>query len=139
MISVAYKKKSSNINANLILTNAKTSSAIQTKDETNSLPHTPSEQKKMKTSNDINDTLNLEIKSKNVSSSPTNNNLEKKPSKILKQPLTTNLQKYYSFQKNSFSLSENKCSCFNMQFVCEICTTRYLSRNKDLRQLKRLT
>lgn len=36
-----------------------------------------------------------------------------------------NWQKFHSFQKPSFSTTENKCTCFNMQFVCEICTTRY--------------
>lgn len=43
-----------------------------------------------------------------------------------KQPIvpTSNLQKYYSFQKSSYNLSESKCTCFNMPFVCEICTTR---------------
>lgn len=37
---------------------------------------------------------------------------------------TASLQKYYSFQKSSFNISESKCTCFNMPFVCEICTTR---------------
>ena len=37
----------------------------------------------------------------------------------------TNFQKYYSFQKSSYNNSEYKCTCFNMPFVCEICTTRY--------------
>jgi hypothetical protein len=36
----------------------------------------------------------------------------------------TNFQKYYSFQKSSYNNSEYKCTCFNMPFVCEICTTR---------------
>lgn len=39
---------------------------------------------------------------------------------------TSNLQKYYSFQKSSYNISESKCTCFNMPFVCEICTTRFL-------------
>lgn len=37
---------------------------------------------------------------------------------------TPNLQKYYSFQKPSFNFSDNRCNCYNMPFVCEICTTR---------------
>ncbi len=39
---------------------------------------------------------------------------------------TPNLQKYYSFQKPSFNINENKCNCFNMPFVCEVCTTRFV-------------
>ena len=39
---------------------------------------------------------------------------------------TSNLQKYYSFQKSSYNISESKCTCFNMPFVCEICTTRLI-------------
>lgn len=48
------------------------------------------------------------------------------PTNLLNKPyLTSSFQKYYSFQKFSYSsLADNKCTCFNMPFVCEICTTR---------------
>ena len=80
---------------------------------------------------DLNNKEALTLKNPNQSSSPflqTNNqqndNLKNTPNLLNKPHLASNLQKYYSFQKSSYSLSENKCTCFNMPFVCEICTTR---------------
>jgi hypothetical protein len=56
----------------------------------------------------------------------TNNNNSNLNSPKSRTNATPNLQKYYSFQKNSFSsLTDTKCSCFNMPFVCEICTARF--------------
>jgi cell division control protein 7 len=37
---------------------------------------------------------------------------------------TPNFQKFHSFQKPSYSFDQSKCTCFNMSFVCENCTTR---------------
>ena len=45
------------------------------------------------------------------------------PSAVVNKSSTPNLQKFFSFQRNSFS-SENKCTCYNMPFVCDICTNR---------------
>ncbi len=44
---------------------------------------------------------------------------------------TPNLQKYYSFQKPAFNMNESKCNCFNMPFVCEVCTTRFFEHFFD--------
>ncbi len=70
-------------------------------------------------------------KNHNNSSSPftscnqQNENIKNNTPNILNKPyLSSNFQKYYSFQKSSYSLSENKCTCFNMPFVCETCTAR---------------
>lgn len=69
-------------------------------------------------------------KNLNNSSSPYHNNqnienFQKSiPNIVNKSNISSNLQKYYSFQKSSFTMNENKCTCFNMPFVCEICTTR---------------
>lgn len=77
---------------------------------------------------DLNNKEALTLKNPNQSSSPflqnNNENMKNTPNLLNKPHLSTNLQKYYSFQKSSYSLSENKCTCFNMPFVCEICTTR---------------
>jgi hypothetical protein len=59
-------------------------------------------------------------------SSNQNNSTLVKNNKVM----TPNLQKFYSFQKTPYSFSENKCTCFNMPFVCEICTTRRVVRYK---------
>ena len=47
------------------------------------------------------------------------------PSLTAKLNTSVNFQKYRSFHKTSFvSNSDQKCTCFNMQFVCDVCTSR---------------
>lgn len=116
-------KKNSNTGSHLVLTTPKKQSVT----EGNSLPHVLSKDKNQLTNSQSFD-CNLD-ENVNKSVSPTNSN-NAKQSDCVNSPKpktnnTVNLQKYYSFQKPSFSISENKCTCFNMPFVCEICTTRY--------------
>jgi hypothetical protein len=70
--------------------------------------------------NNNNTPVNTNIKSTLHNFNKTNLNSPKSRSSA-----TPNLQKYYSFQKPSFNINENKCNCFNMPFVCEVCTTRF--------------
>jgi hypothetical protein len=44
-------------------------------------------------------------------------------------PVTNTFAKFYSFHKTSYNLSSldmrnNNCTCFNMPFVCDICTSK---------------
>ena len=59
-----------------------------------------------------------------IKSTVTNFNKTQLNSPKSRSTTTPNLQKYHSFQKPSFSLTDSKCNCLNMPFVCEVCTTR---------------
>ena len=132
----------SHTSQHLVLQNPKRFNSIlnECKPDANSMPHTPTKEPKpsipnsfsfdcnLQTSQEVN--KNANNKSFGNSSSPSVSVLNE-PKNVLnalsKQPsfTKTSLQKYYSFQKSAYTLSENKCTCFNMPFVCEICTTRF--------------
>lgn len=112
MISISTKKSSSH----LILTAPKAN-----KIEVNSLSNNTSTDKSK-----LNNSKNLDYQKND-----TNDKLKKVTSPTIStqkfdspRPNPSSLQKYYSFQKTSFT---DKCGCFNMPFVCEICTTRYFN------------
>lgn len=130
---IALTKKGSR-NSSSSLNNKKKSLLVANQKETDSAFNSPDKEMTQNTQNDIDNAMEkkeLTLKNHNNSSSPflhnqtnENNNQKAAPNIINKPHLTTNLQKYYSFQKSSYSMTENKCTCFNMPFVCEICTTR---------------
>ncbi|RNA45175.1 cell division cycle 7-related kinase isoform X2 [Brachionus plicatilis] len=109
MIAINSKKTA----GHLILTAPKT----QNKSEVNSLPHGPSSEKSQ-ISNSQSFDRNLNEQTKKATSPNLNSH-----SKKFDSPKTNanTLQKYYSFQKSAFS---DKCNCYNMPIVCEICTAR---------------
>jgi len=120
--------------SHLVLTNPKTP-ASQTRTDLNSLPEILKKDKSQIT-NSFSFESNLNMMN-NMKSPPSNtptvakNNLNNVPN--INSPrvkASPNLQKYYSFQKPSYSFSDTKCNCFNMPFVCEICTSRLVERSK---------
>lgn len=123
LIAINPKKSSG---SHLVLTAPKNQNNQQSKTEVNSLPHAPNKEKSlMSNSQSFDCNLNEQL---NNPTSPPNLNLANNNPNTFNSPKpkanTVNLQKYYSFQKPSFTMSDNKCTCFNMPFVCEICTTR---------------
>ena len=139
----------SHTSQHLVLQNPKRLNSIlnESKPDANSLPHTPTKETKQGIPNSFSFDCNLQNNNNNNNqelSKNANNNKSfgnssspsvsamNEPKNVLnslsKQPsfTKTSLQKYYSFQKSAYTLSENKCTCFNMPFVCEICTTRFV-------------
>jgi hypothetical protein len=119
--------------SHLVLTNPKTP-ASQTRTDLNSLPEILKKDKTQITNSfSFESNLNMmnDIKSP-PSNTPTiaKNNLNNHVTNINSPRVkaSPNLQKYYSFQKPSYSFSDTKCNCFNMPFVCEICTSRFVSQ-----------
>lgn len=118
MIAISSKKSSSH----LILTAPKS-----TKLEVSSLPHGPINEKSQ-----INSSKSIDINSNDKFKKVTSPTVSTQKFDSAK-PNLSSLQKYYSFQKTSFT---DKCSCFNMPIVCEICTARYLKYFKFLFKIK---
>ncbi len=144
LISISSRKS---VGGHLVLTTPKTNQTPineTNKMDPNSLPHS-SHQFKEKHQFQISNSQSFECNlsrmqatpnkssspSKNLTISNTNSNVVTNTTNTMHnnvnspKPSTPNFQKYYSFQKPSYSLNDCKCTCFNMQFVCETCTSRY--------------
>ena len=119
--------------SHLVLTNPKTP-ASQTRTDLNSLPEILKKDKSQITNsfsfesnlNMMNDIKSPPSNTPTIAKTNLNNNTTNVNSPRVKA--SPNLQKYYSFQKPSYSFSDTKCNCFNMPFVCEICTSRLAKR-----------
>lgn len=109
-ITISSKKSA----GHLILTAPKVSN---NKSDISSLPHGPSNEKSQMCNSQSFD-CNLNEQTKKITSPTVSSQQNKFDSP---KPNSNNFQKFYSFQKSSFS---DKCNCFNMPIVCEICTSR---------------
>ncbi len=122
--------------SHLVQTNPKnqTNPQTQSSNNPNSMPHS-SHQAKEITKMDKFQISNSQSCESNLShmlatptkllNTPTKNLMNNNTNLNSPKPSTPNFQKYYSFQKPSFAVNEYKCTCFNMQFVCETCTSRH--------------
>lgn len=120
--------------SHLVLTNPKNpiDKLTQSKNEPNSLPDTPCKEKSLMTNSQSYDCNIAEMNSKakaaispNLAEKETTSTLNTpKQNTLQKTPSIQKFQKYNSFQKPSYSYMDNKCTCFNMPFVCEICTNK---------------
>ena len=139
LISLSKKTPSTTIATNaashLVLKTPKNpvNDLTQDKNEINSLPHTPSNDKAQISSSQSYDQklAQLDNNSLKASASPKKMSETKNPAAgprtntpKLKSSTPNNFQKFHSFQKSSYSFIDNKCNCFNMPFVCEICTNK---------------
>lgn len=135
---------SNSTSSHLILTKNQVN---QSKAEINSLPHAPSKESFLSNSQSFDSNLsdaainkaalvqrtpspvaanNRQAALANNKNTPNIANIKSSlNSPKVKTPNSSTFQKFYSFQKSSFSMNENKCACFNTQFVCEICTARF--------------
>ncbi|CAF0937734.1 unnamed protein product [Brachionus calyciflorus] len=114
LISISSKKST----GQLILTTPKTQNT-QNKSDISSLPNVPN--KDCKTQMSISQSFDRNLNEQLIKPTSTIINVKNFDSP---KPSTPNLQKFHSFSKPGFTFSDNKCNCFNMPFVCEICTAR---------------
>ena len=149
MIAISKKitsTSSSTSSAHLVLKNPKNplNQVNQSgKNEANSLPHTPTKEKPaphlVNSQSYENNLSEVNATTGASTTNPTAKQTNASPKRLMTggqlaqspkvntprmKSSTPNLQKYYSFQKPSYSFMDNKCTCFNMPFVCEICTTK---------------
>ena len=100
---------------------------MQDRNEINSLPHTPTKEKIHLTNSQSYENKLADLKDDSTDAKKSvehpNSASPKVSTPKLKSNTPSNFQKYHSFQKPSY-IAFDKCSCFNMPFICEICTNK---------------